>query len=195
MGPALHGWEASLVFQLVKNLPTTWETWVRSLGLEDPWRRERLPTPVFWPGEFHGLYSPCGHKELDTTEWLSLSLHGWQGCPWCHWELQTGFLGSFPFWVKPSLYYLCISPQSHSEQVQSHSKAGLWFSTDIIGKPSLVGNSSHSKHKPSSAQPMQEPWAWVPAICYLVTPLCPGPWVTGNSELWYPISITRPTTN
>ena len=27
--------------------------WVRSLGWEDPWRRERLPTPVFWPGEFH----------------------------------------------------------------------------------------------------------------------------------------------
>ena len=23
-----------------------------------PWRRERLPIPVFWPGEFHGLYSP-----------------------------------------------------------------------------------------------------------------------------------------
>ena len=20
------------------------------------WRRERLPTPVFWPGEFHGMY-------------------------------------------------------------------------------------------------------------------------------------------
>ena len=26
-----------------------------------PWRRQRLPTPVFWPGEFHGLYSPWGH--------------------------------------------------------------------------------------------------------------------------------------
>ena len=38
-----------------------------------PCRRERLPTPVFWPGEFHGLYSPCGLKELDTTEQLSLS--------------------------------------------------------------------------------------------------------------------------
>ena len=42
----------------------------------DPWvgkicRRERLPTPVFWPGEFHGLYSPWGRKELDTTEQLS----------------------------------------------------------------------------------------------------------------------------
>ena len=36
-------------------------------------RRERLPTPVFWPGEFHGLYSPWGRKESDTTERLSLS--------------------------------------------------------------------------------------------------------------------------
>ena len=39
-----------------------------------PWRRERLPSPVFWPGEFHGLYSPRGCKESDRTEWLSLSL-------------------------------------------------------------------------------------------------------------------------
>ena len=38
-----------------------------------PWGRERLPTPVFWPGEFHGLYSPWGHKELDANERLSLS--------------------------------------------------------------------------------------------------------------------------
>ena len=30
-------------------------------------------TPVFWPGEFHGLYSPWGLKEPDMTEWLSLS--------------------------------------------------------------------------------------------------------------------------
>ena len=39
-----------------------------------PWRRERLPTPVFWPGEFHGLYSPWGGKELGMTEQLSLHL-------------------------------------------------------------------------------------------------------------------------
>ena len=37
-----------------------------------PWRRERLPNPVFWPGEFHGVYSPRSHKESDTTEWFSL---------------------------------------------------------------------------------------------------------------------------
>ena len=37
------------------------------------WRSERLPTPVFWPGEFHGLCSPWGHKQSDTTKRLSLS--------------------------------------------------------------------------------------------------------------------------
>ena len=35
-----------------------WETWVQSLGGKIPWRREQLPTPVLWPGEFRGLYSP-----------------------------------------------------------------------------------------------------------------------------------------
>ena len=58
---------------VVKNPPTIWETWVQSLGWEDPLERERLPIPVFWPGEFHGLYSPSGHKESDMTEWLSLT--------------------------------------------------------------------------------------------------------------------------
>ena len=51
----------------------------------DPWvgkiprEREWQPTPVFLPGEIHGQrslmdYNPWGHKELDTTEWLTLSL-------------------------------------------------------------------------------------------------------------------------
>ena len=31
-------------------------------------------TSVFLPGEFHGLYSPWGHKESDTTERLTHSL-------------------------------------------------------------------------------------------------------------------------
>ena len=65
---------ASLVAQQVKNPPAMWVTWVQSLDWEDPPRREWLPTPVFWTGEFHGLYSPRGHKESDTTEWLSFIL-------------------------------------------------------------------------------------------------------------------------
>ena len=38
-----------------------------------PWRRERLPTPVFWPKELHGLYSPWSCREWHTAEQLSLS--------------------------------------------------------------------------------------------------------------------------
>ena len=38
-----------------------------------PWRRELLLTPVFWPGEFHGLYSLWDCKESDMTERFSLS--------------------------------------------------------------------------------------------------------------------------
>ena len=65
--PLQYSW-ASLVAQLVKNPPAMREAWIQFLGWEDPWRRERLPTPVFWPGEFHGLYSPWGHKESNTAE-------------------------------------------------------------------------------------------------------------------------------
>ena len=35
---------------------------------KSPWRRERLPSPVFWPGEFHGLYGPGGHKESEMIK-------------------------------------------------------------------------------------------------------------------------------
>ena len=51
------------------------ETWVLSLGWEEPPEEEIIPTPVSWPGESHGLYSPWGRKESDMTKRLSLSLH------------------------------------------------------------------------------------------------------------------------
>ena len=65
----------SLVAQRVKRLPAMQETWIRSLGGEDPWRRQWQPTPVFLPGESHEWRSlvgcsPWGRKESDTTELL-----------------------------------------------------------------------------------------------------------------------------
>ena len=50
---SLQYYWASLVAQLVKNPPATQETWVQSLGWEDPLEKGRLPTPVFWPEEVH----------------------------------------------------------------------------------------------------------------------------------------------
>ena len=83
------GWMASL----------TWWTWVwassgrwwrtgkpgmlQSMGsqrVSHNWATEQQLTPVVLPGEFHEQknlagYSPFGHKKLDTTEQLTISLH------------------------------------------------------------------------------------------------------------------------
>ena len=67
---------------------STQETWVQSLGWEDPlekemsWKCSRQPTQVFLPGKSHGQgslvsYSPWSHKESDTTEWLSTAQASW----------------------------------------------------------------------------------------------------------------------
>ena len=61
-----YSW-ASLVAQLVKSPPALQKTWVDPWVGKIPWRRERLSTLVFWPGEFHGLYSPWGCKERKDT--------------------------------------------------------------------------------------------------------------------------------
>ena len=68
---------ASLIAQMVKNLPAMWETRVLSLGWEDPLEKEMAIHSVLLPGKSHGLrslvgYSLCGHKQLDTTEQLTL---------------------------------------------------------------------------------------------------------------------------
>ena len=64
---------ASLIAHLVKKPPTMQETGFDTWFGKIPWRRERLPTPVFWPGESHGLCSTWGRKELDMTEQVSLT--------------------------------------------------------------------------------------------------------------------------
>ena len=51
---------ASLVAQLVKNLPAMWETWVLSLGWEDPLKEGWQPTPIFLPGESPWTEEPGG---------------------------------------------------------------------------------------------------------------------------------------
>ena len=59
--------------QMVKTIPSMYESRVWSLGWEDPLEKEMQPAPVFLPGEFHGQtslegYSLWDHKELDTIK-------------------------------------------------------------------------------------------------------------------------------
>ena len=61
--------------QRLKCLPAVWETWVQSLGWEDPLEKEMathssiLAWRIPWMEELGGLQSK-GRKESDTTERL-----------------------------------------------------------------------------------------------------------------------------
>ena len=61
------------------------ETWVQPLGQEDFLEKENATLPLFWPGKFHGLYSPRGRKESDTAERL----------PTFAWGMLEGLPASF----------------------------------------------------------------------------------------------------
>ena len=72
--------QISLMAQRVKQLPAMRETWVRSLGREDPLEKEMAThsSTLAWKVprmESLAGYSPWGHKELDTTERLHFHFH------------------------------------------------------------------------------------------------------------------------
>ena len=68
--------------QRLKRLPAMWETWVQSLGLEDPLEKEMATHSSFlawripWTEELGGLQS-TGLKESDMTE--RPSTHSYRG--------------------------------------------------------------------------------------------------------------------
>ena len=73
--------QASLVAQLVRYLPAIGRPGSNPRVGKILWIRERLPkTPIFWPGEFQGLYNPWGCKELAMTERLLLHFRHFTKC-------------------------------------------------------------------------------------------------------------------
>ena len=68
--PLQYSW-ASLVVQLVKNVPAMWDTWVQSLGWEDPLKEDMAThsSILAWEILCHGQrslvgYSPWGRKRV-----------------------------------------------------------------------------------------------------------------------------------
>ena len=72
IGYPLQYYWASLVTQLVKNLPAVWDFWVQSLGRENPLEKGKATHSSILAWRI--LYSPEGPKEPDTTEPVSLSV-------------------------------------------------------------------------------------------------------------------------
>ena len=77
----VFGAQTSLATQMAKHLPIVRETWVRSLGQEDPLEKEMathssiLAWKIPWMEE-RGGYSPWDHQESDMTERLHFTFWG-----------------------------------------------------------------------------------------------------------------------
>ena len=72
VGLSIATYKALLVAQLVKNLLAMQETLGWFLSQEDPWRRDRLPTLVFWgfPGDTDGKEYACNTGDLGSIPGL-----------------------------------------------------------------------------------------------------------------------------
>ena len=96
-----------------------------------PRRREWLPTPVFWPGEFHGLCSPWVCKELHMTDRVSLSLsQPWIGSCKAHQKPSCNFTLFFTEGLrKRGLLYTLPSPSPtpHRKKPTIQLGIGLWL--------------------------------------------------------------------
>ena len=137
--PLQYSW-AFLVAQMVKNHLQCWRSgfypWVGKV----PWRRERLPTPVFWPGEFHGLYSLWGRKELDTTEF--------------HFQPRIALVG-----------LICLGCGMRTMDAQSElteqSCVGVTVGVGLRGLSTLMGKKQRSSHSPPLGLPSAlSPGSW-----------------------------------
>ena len=129
---------ASLVAQRLKCLLAMWETWVQSLGWEDPLEKEMathssiLAWRIPWMEELVG-YSPRGHRESDMTEWLNLLNRSALGFPGglavknlqCKRHGFNFWVGKIPWRRKSQLIPLCLPGKSHGQRsLASYSSRG-----------------------------------------------------------------------
>ena len=142
---------------LVKNLPAMWETWVQSLGWEDPLEKGMGTHSSIPAWESQGQRSlvgcsPRGRKESDTTEWPPLSLWAFPKTP-CSQMNKTNFLGKRVPTVL-SLRKICVNamatPLGHT-CLGSHSCLTYWKFLNPCKpvSPLVTGNTKRPPHTAS----------------------------------------------
>ena len=143
--------------QRLKHLHAMWETWVQSLGQEDPLEKEMathssiLAWRIPWTEELVGLQS-MDHKESDTTERLHFHFH---------YVIYFGGLQNHcRWWLQPWNWKMLAPWKESYDQPRQHIKKH-----QILEERSLQQNPIFSVH-------LQKPTAIVPSICCLKsTPL------------------------
>ena len=80
---------------MVKNLPAVQETWVRSLGQEDPLKKGMVTTPILLPGESHGQRSLAGYSHGVAKSQMQLSNEHffiYNTCIWHMYKIYTIYI-------------------------------------------------------------------------------------------------------
>ena len=120
---------ASLVVQMVKNLPTVRETWVQSLGREDSPKKGMATHSSILPGEFHGRrslegYSPRDRKELDMTEQLNDKWR--QAIFYLHLGLELDMTEQLNDKWRQAIFYLHLGLADSQRERGTENGAGAW---------------------------------------------------------------------
>ena len=154
-------------FKMVKNLSAMQETWVQSLGWEDPWRKEWLPTPVFLTEEVQeepGRLQSMGSQRTDKNTGVG-----------SHSLLQGIFLtqGSNPglLHCRQILYHL-NHKRSLSLLQKERIKRKKWycFSAILTKKISMLAVIKFPLYKLLQTQPVTDTWvilSFLPEIVFL----------------------------
>ena len=148
--PLQYSW-ASMVAQMVRNLPAMWETWIWSLDWEDSLEKVKATPPVFWPGEFHGQSMGLQRVRHDwatfTSLWIEVNMQG----------DYTAFTYSFPY-LEPvccsmsgsnCCFWICIQISQEAGQV-------VWYSHLLKNFPQFVV--IHTVKAFSSVQSLSHVW-------------------------------------
>ena len=150
---------ASLVDQMVKNLPTMQETWVLSLGQKDPMEKGRLPTPVFLPEEFHGQRSLASYlvhgvekrqarfsNHVTCTHLISIRIKIAENC--C---LDWG-----GYFVTLLSVLLCVCDTFHSQtqqKIETDVSLVGWTALILVASLPVFDCLKHSKKETTYASP------------------------------------------
>ena len=129
-----------LIAQLVKNLPamqeTPFDSWVRKI----PWRRDRLPTPVFlsFPCGSASKESTCSAGDLDSIPGLGRSPGEGKGYPLQYFGLENPMNciihGVTKSWTQLSNLHF-TTHTSYLSLISSVSHLWIFFNTSLICKP------------------------------------------------------------
>ena len=104
--PLQYSW-ASLVAQMVKNLPAMWETWVQSLGWEDPLEKGKatrssiLAQRIPWTG--HGVTN--SQTQLSDFQFYFLSSRAGSGTHYRTWAYSHPLLPHAHLQPAPTVRY------------------------------------------------------------------------------------------